>query len=248
MKDKKNEETKGERVNELESSIQSKEESKFKKFRRTKIYKVITYIIAFLIGGIICSPSEVPTMTNEEIDSVVAENTSYENKLKEANTKIDQLNAKVESAKPWFEMKEDEQEKLKQEQEAKEQAEREAKEQAEKEAQAAKEAEEKKGYDTGITYSQLARTPDDYLFKKVKFSGKVLQVMEDSDTVQIRLAVNGNYDNVILCEYTSSTVSSRVLEDDYITVYGLSSGLITYTSTLGGNITIPSMAVSKIDQ
>ena len=45
-----------------------------------------------------------------------------------------------------------------------------------------------------------------------------------------------------------STVSSRVLKDDYITVYGLSAGLITYTSTLGGNITIPSMAVSKIDQ
>lgn len=248
MKDKKNEEIKGESVNQLESSIQSKEESKFKKFRRTKIYKVITYIIVFFIGGVICSPSEVPTMTNEEIESVLAENTSYESKLNEANNEIDQLNAKVDSAKPWFEMKEEEQEKLKQEQEAKEQAEKEAKEQAEKEAQAAKEAEEKKGYDTGITYSQLARTPDDYLYKKVKFSGKVIQVIEDSDKVQIRLAVGGNYDNVILCEYTSSTVSSRVLEDDYITVYGLSAGLITYTSTLGGNITIPSMAVSKIDQ
>ncbi len=34
---------------------------------------------------------------------------------------------------------------------------------------------------------------------------------------------------------------------DYRTVIGKSSELITYTSTMGGEITIPSMVVEKID-
>lgn len=49
------------------------------------------------------------------------------------------------------------------------------------------------------------------------------------------------------CVYNSSIITSRVLEDDYITVMGKSSDLITYTSTMGGEITIPSMMVEKID-
>ena len=48
------------------------------------------------------------------------------------------------------------------------------------EAAAEKEKREKQGYDTGITFKQLARTPDDYVGEKVKFKGKVLQVIEGS--------------------------------------------------------------------
>lgn len=39
----------------------------------------------------------------------------------------------------------------------------------------------------------------------------------------------------------------RVIEDDYITIYGISSGLITYESTLGASITIPGVLIDKID-
>lgn len=112
----------------------------------------------------------------------------------------------------------------------------------------AKAAEEAKGYETGITYDQLARTPDDYVGKKVKFSGKVVQVVEGSDSVDIRLAVNDDYDTIVYAEYAKSTVSSRVLEDDEITIYGTSVGTISYQSTLGGTITIPGVYVDKIDQ
>lgn len=113
---------------------------------------------------------------------------------------------------------------------------------------AAKAAEEAKGYETGITYDQLARTPDDYMGKKVKFSGKVIQVIEGDDSVQIRLAVDNNYDTILLGEYTTSTVSSRVLDDDQITIYGTSVGTISYQSTMGGKITIPGVYIEKIDQ
>ena len=108
--------------------------------------------------------------------------------------------------------------------------------------------EEARGYETGISYDQLARTPDDYEGKKCKFTGKVLQVMESDGVAAIRLAVNSNYDTVLYCVYNSSLTSSRILEDDQITVYGTSSGIYTYTSTMGAAISIPSMVVDKIDQ
>lgn len=122
---------------------------------------------------------------------------------------------------------------------------------AEAAAAAKKKAEEEaRGYDTGITYDQLARTPDTYEGQKVKFSGEVAQVMEDSDsdTVQVRLAINGDYDQMMLCEWSATSVTSRVLEDDQITISGISEGLITYESTMGGDITIPSVMVAKVDQ
>ena len=116
------------------------------------------------------------------------------------------------------------------------------------EAASKKAEEEAKGYETGITYDQLARTPDQYEGSKVKFYGEVIQVIEGDDSVQIRLAVNSDYDHVLFCQYDSDIVKSRVLEDDKITVYGVSAGTISYQSTMGGKITIPAVLVEKIDQ
>lgn len=132
--------------------------------------------------------------------------------------------------------------------EAKIQAEKEAAEAAEAKAAAEAEAKEKAGYDTGITYSQLARTPDDYIEELVKFTGTVLQVIEGDEEIQIRLAVNDDYDKVLYCGYSPDIVNSRVLEDDKITIYGQSVGLYSYESTLGGQITIPAVWIDKIDQ
>lgn len=113
---------------------------------------------------------------------------------------------------------------------------------------AAQAAAEAMGYETGITYDQLARTPDQFIGQKVKFYGKVIQVIEGDSSVQIRLAVNDDYDTVLLGEYATSTVASRVLEDDHIMIYGTSIGTISYQSTMGGKITIPGVYIEKIDQ
>lgn len=137
----------------------------------------------------------------------------------------------------------------KKEAEEKKKAEEEAKRQKEEEEAKRKREQEKeaKQYETGITYDQLARDPDKYTGNKVKFSGKVIQVMEDgSGEVQLRVAVNDNYDTVLYCMYPDSIVSSRILKDDQITIYGMSLGTITYKSTMGGNITIPAVDVEKI--
>jgi hypothetical protein len=103
-------------------------------------------------------------------------------------------------------------------------------------------------YNTGTTYEQLARTPDDYKNKKIKFTGRVVQVIEDSTDTQLRLAVDGDSDNMILVDFDPDILNgSRVLEDDLITVSGISLGTTTYESTMGGNITIPAMTGKIID-
>lgn len=212
--------------------------SKFKKIFRKEI--IIPFVIGLLIGAFLFSSGD----TSEYEDQIAQQQTQIAEKEK----KIKELQGKVDEAAPWFEMTAAEQEKK----EAELKAAKEAKEKEEAEKLAAeqkkKEEEEKKGYDTGITYSQLARTPDDYLAKKVKFSGKVVQVMEDGDSIGIRLAVDGDYDNIILGTFDSSIISERILEDDYITVYGLSAGIYTYESTMGASISVPSMTIDKISR
>lgn len=74
----------------------------------------------------------------------------------------------------------------------------------------------------GKTHEQLARYPQDYIAKKVKFTGKVIQIMDSSDKVQIRLAVDSDWDQVLLAYYDPSIVNKKVLEEGIITIYGLS--------------------------
>lgn len=97
-----------------------------------------------------------------------------------------------------------------------------------------------------IAYADLARNPDKYEFEQVRNSGKVIQVIEGEDEIQLRVAIGGDYNNVVLVTYDPSIRSSRILENDYITYYGTSLGTITYESTLGGGITVPAVLVTKI--
>lgn len=112
----------------------------------------------------------------------------------------------------------------------------------------AKKTYRRKDYNPEITYNDLARTPDDYMYEKITFSGTVIQVIEDSDSnqTQLRIATKDGYDNVILVSYDSDIIKTRILEDDTVRFYGYSAGLITYESTMGGNITIPSAIVEHI--
>jgi hypothetical protein len=102
-------------------------------------------------------------------------------------------------------------------------------------------------YATGITYEQIARTPDDFEGEKMQFTGEAIQVMESSTETQIRLAVDGDYDRIIYVGIDSDDLDGkRILEDDVLTVYGTSMGTLTYESTFGGEITIPSMYASIV--
>lgn len=127
-------------------------------------------------------------------------------------------------------------------------AEREAEEKAKKEAEeASRLAEEAKGYETGIAYKDIARSPDAYKGKKVKFSGEVIQVSEGILYNHIRLATKNGYDDVVYCSYDPNLLNFRILEEDQITVYGVCEGVESYTSVLGAQVTLPSVSVERID-
>jgi outer membrane murein-binding lipoprotein Lpp len=146
-----------------------------------------------------------------------------------------------------FEARKLQAEKEKEEAAAKKAEEEEAARIAKEEEEAAKAAEEAKGYETGITYNQIARNPTEYMGQKVKFKGTVVQLIEGTIFNQLRFAIDDDYNQIIFLEYDPSHLSERVLEDDTLTIYGISVGTITYESTMGGNITIPAVDVDKIE-
>lgn len=100
-----------------------------------------------------------------------------------------------------------------------------------------------------VSYKSIARTPDDYVGMKIKFSGKVIQVLEgDGDTINLRVATDDSYGDVVLVIFNQSIMGgTHVLEDDQITFYGIYRGTYTYESTMGGHITVPAVNADRID-
>lgn len=101
--------------------------------------------------------------------------------------------------------------------------------------------------DYGVySYTDIARTPEEYEGIPMTFSGKVVQVINGDDEIQLRVATDGSYGDVILVGYSSDLLNWRVLEDDMITIYGTCLGLYTYQSTLKGAISIPAIYADGI--
>ncbi|WP_019912439.1 hypothetical protein [Paenibacillus sp. HW567] len=101
-------------------------------------------------------------------------------------------------------------------------------------------------------YKELARNPDQYMDQKVLFSGEVVQVIESSKGkgVQYRINVTKGeygYEDTVLVTYERNDGESRILEEDLVSVWAYSKGLITYESTIGGNITIPKLEAVVIE-
>lgn len=230
-------------------------------YRPQSIIALALAIVFFFLGfgfhsaiGIKKSAYDDVVNKNSELTSNI--NTLTEEKAKQEN----EFNAYKAKMQPYEEIQltdaknKADAEKLRIEQENQAKAEKEAAEKKAAEEKAAEEARQKaaeaaKGYETGITYNQLARTPNDYIGKKVKFKGKVVQVLEGTTETQIRLAVNGDYDSILYCSVPKAkTANTRILENDYITVMGISMGLLSYKSTMGGTITIPSVSVDDWGQ
>jgi len=90
-------------------------------------------------------------------------------------------------------------------------------------------------------YSDLARTPDSYKNMKLVITGKIVQVMEKSNGAQYRIAVDDNYDQMFYVDYTGDFAAGRMLENDIVTLWGTYDGLMSYTATIGGKITVPSL-------
>lgn len=101
-------------------------------------------------------------------------------------------------------------------------------------------------YDKNVTYDQLIRTPDDYVGKKIKIYGKVIQVVESKKEVNLRVAMNNHSETIVLAAYSPGLSKERILEGDTVNMSGTSGGIYTYDAKLGGTISIPSMLLDRI--
>lgn len=101
-----------------------------------------------------------------------------------------------------------------------------------------------------IPYKTLARTPDDYKGASVTYTGKVIQVQEEGNNVGLRVNVTKNsygYEDTMFVVYDKGIVKGRVLEDDIITFWGTSKGLLTYKTVLGAEMTIPQVLATIVE-
>lgn len=170
-------------------------------------------------------------------EALEAENERISDEYKQIKSEYDQLKKEAE---PYLQLSEAERA-AEMERLQKEEEERKAQEEA------ARREEEAKGYETGITYEDISRSPDKYKGEKVKFTGRVLQlVAEGTYSNEIRMSTDGNYDDVIFISYDPGKLDVRVLEDDNITVCGKFSKMYTYTTVLGSSVTVPLVYVDII--
>lgn len=94
-------------------------------------------------------------------------------------------------------------------------------------------------------YTNIMRSPSTYEGSKMSAYGRVLQISQGLFSTVMRVATQGRWDNVfyITC---SNSQAAGIIEDDYITIYGECDGTETYTTIMGGSVTIPALDAEKI--
>lgn len=101
-----------------------------------------------------------------------------------------------------------------------------------------------------LDFKAISRDPKSYEGKNYKFSGKVVQVLEEQmenyTYVAMRVATKGSYDNVVYVTYLRSNDEARILEDDRVTVYAECQGLYTYETVIGGSVTLPEFFAESV--
>lgn len=93
---------------------------------------------------------------------------------------------------------------------------------------------------TAKTYSDYAKNPDAHGEEKISINGEIVQVIEGDIENEYRIAVDGNSDMIFYVTSTVSDDTAHFIDDEKVVVNGVFGGLISYNSTLGGKITVPS--------
>ncbi len=97
-----------------------------------------------------------------------------------------------------------------------------------------------------LKYDTIIHAPDGNKGQKFTCTGKIIQVLDDSYRLQIGNSLLDS--DVVMVDYKLSEGEQRIVEDDYVTVWGVSEGLITYTTVLKSELTIPRISADKIDR
>ena len=98
-------------------------------------------------------------------------------------------------------------------------------------------------------YKDIARDSNGLIGDYVKFTGEVIQVMEEQKTYRMNVTADdyGFYTDTIMFTYNKASDEDRILEKDIITIWGQSTGLVTYDTVLGDRITVPCVDVKYVE-
>lgn len=220
---------------------------------------LISLLIGCVVLGVGCgeekvSKADYDTLQKSYNDTVKElERVRTSNSILESENNV--LNSKIENAKDYFELDPTEKElvdaKIKEVNEATETQKVEEKAKREEEEKVKKAAEEESKrqaeahkYETGLTWEQIAR--EGKVGALGKFEGKIIQVMNNGSWTSYRIAVNGDYDQVMYVEDALNKATETLLEDDYVYFKGMSEGTTTYTTIMGAKVTIPAFMVDEI--
>ena len=97
-----------------------------------------------------------------------------------------------------------------------------------------------------IDYETFARDSDAMKRQYFTFTGKILQAMEGHYRLGVRSG--SSYSDVVYLDYTPAEGEERILENDIVTVWGMSMGLYTYTTVNEKSITVPRLDVGVLER
>jgi len=93
---------------------------------------------------------------------------------------------------------------------------------------------------TSKSYQDYAKNPDAHDEEKISFTGTIVQVVEGDTENHYRVAVDGKTDSIIYVSKIIGDETTHFVDDEKVIVKGVFDGLLSYQSTLGGEITVPS--------
>ncbi|MGI6172797.1 MAG: peptidoglycan-binding domain-containing protein [Christensenellales bacterium] len=97
-------------------------------------------------------------------------------------------------------------------------------------------------------YATHMASPEAYNARKVTFIGTVLQALESDGTAIFRIATSGEKDNVVYATYRFSEGEELIYKGDNVTVYAVTNGTKTYTTTTGSSKTLPACEINLIQK
>lgn len=95
-------------------------------------------------------------------------------------------------------------------------------------------------------YEEIARDSNALKGRRFTFTGQIIQVMDGEYRMNVTKSDYGFYDDTIVFTYDVGD-GDRLLEDDIVTIWGNSLGLVSYTTVLGQEVTIPAIEARIVE-
>lgn len=103
-----------------------------------------------------------------------------------------------------------------------------------------------------MNYNGISRNPESYKGCKITFKGYVEQVIEKGNQITFLVM---RYDDktywskheYVYCTYEKPKDYSRFVEGDEVGIYGICTGITSYTAVLGNKVTVPSCRIERIE-